>query len=168
MKLFLFFLLDFTVVFILYFLVYVAWARREKKAPPEAQFLINLYNLDTKKFNYKKFMFYVSLVSSFDVALVVLLVTNISGLIWQLLFGFIIVVPVAIFSFMMLGKYYSKKQNKDNSRELEIERAYLEKMDNKKKRKTAKKSEDNKETKTNKKTTTKTKEVKKGQKKNVK
>jgi membrane protein implicated in regulation of membrane protease activity len=158
MKLLLFFLLDFTVVFLLYYFLFVRNARRNKKGPQEAQYLINLYKLDIKKFSYKKFLLHVSLVSSFDVALVVLLVTNISGLVWQLLFGLIIVIPVAVISFMLLGKYYKEKQERDNTEELEKEQKYLDKIDNKK----------NKSKKTKTKEEVKEDTKKKGQKKNVK
>ena len=143
------FIFDFIIIFILYYFLFIRRTIRGIKTPSEAQYLINLYKLDVNKFSYRKFMFNVGIVSSIDTALVATIVTNVDGIIWQFLFGFVAVVPVIVISFMLLGKYYQNKQNKDNSKELEIEKKYLDKL----KKKETKKKE---------------KKDKKGKKKNVK
>ena len=74
------------------------------------------------------------IVTSFDIALVSTIVAKVDGIVWQILFGFVAVVPVIVLSFMLLGKYYKYKQTLDNSKELEMEK----KWENKRK-KTSKK-----------------------------
>ena len=101
-------------VFIYYFL-FIRKTKRDYKIPSEAQYLIALYKLDTKLFSYQRFVRIVGMVTSFDIALVATMVANIDGSIWQILFGFVIVVPVMVISFMLLGKFYQKKEIKDMS-----------------------------------------------------
>ena len=105
------FLIYFIIVFILYYFIFVRKSRRGYRVPSEAKYLINLYNLDIKKFSYKKFLINVDIVSSIDVSLVTLIVLNLNGLVWQLLFSIIVVVPVAIISFMIIGRYYQNNNN---------------------------------------------------------
>lgn len=100
--------------------------------PVEAQYLISLYKLDVSLFSYHKFMKIVGLVTSLDIAIIATIVAKVEGIVWQILFGFVAVVPVIILSFMLLGKYYQYKQEQDNSAELEMEKKYLAKMDKKK------------------------------------
>jgi len=115
-------------IFILYYILFIRKTKRNVKVPAEAQYLISLYKLDVKKFSYRKFIILVGLVTSLDVALVALIVMQVEETVWQLLFGFVAVVPIIVISFMILGKYYQNKQNKDNSKELKKEKKYLEKI----------------------------------------
>lgn len=113
--------------------------RNSKKVPVEVQYLLVQYNLDTKNFRYKQFMNTVALVASFDISLVATIVFHIEGFIWQLLFGFIFLVPVILLSFMLVGKYYqNKKEDFDLEQEeaaaAEIERKREEKKQKRKKR----------------------------------
>ena len=94
--------------------MFIRKTKRDYKIPSEAQYLIALYKLDTKLFSYQRFVRIVGMVTSFDIALVATMVANIDGSIWQILFGFVIVVPVMVISFMLLGKFYQKKEIKDN------------------------------------------------------
>ena len=130
----------FIVLYILFYLFMVKKARRNsKKVPVEVQYLLVQYNLDTKNFRYKQFMNTVALVASFDISLVATIVFHIEGFIWQLLFGFIFLVPVILLSFMLVGKYYqNKKEDFDLEQEeaaaAEIERKREEKKQKRKKR----------------------------------
>lgn len=138
------FTFDFVLIFTLYYILFIRKAKRGVKTPSEVQYLINLYKLDTKKFSYKKFLVFVGLVTSFDTSLVATIVTVVDGIVWQILFGFIIVIPVMVISFTILGKYYKNKETKDNSKELEREKKYLEILkvkESKKENKKAKKSQ---------------------------
>ncbi len=126
------FITSFLLIYIIYYVFCIRKARRGKKVPTEAQYLIYQYKLDVKKFSYKKFINIVGLVTSLDIALVATIVCNVDGVVWQILFGFVAVVPVIVISFMLLGKYYQKKQDQDNSKELAKEKKYLNKKDKKK------------------------------------
>ena len=134
------FVLTFIFIFLIYLFYYVLKAERGKRVPIEAQYVINWKRLNTKLFNYRKFILTIALVTSFDMALVVTLLTLFKGIVWQILFGLVISLPVIIISFMIIGNYYSKKQLKDNSKELESEKKYLEKLENRKKKKESKRN----------------------------
>ena len=133
------FIFSFIFIYIIYYFVFIRRTTRGVKVPAEAQYLIALYKLDVNKFSYRKFITNVGLVTSFDIAIVATVVAKVDGVIWQILFGFVAVVPVVVLTFMLLGKYYQNKQTKDNSKELAQEKKYLDKKENKKKKKTSKK-----------------------------
>ena len=131
------FVFDYLLILIIYYFLFVRRTVRGERVPSEANYLIKVYDLDVNLFSYRKFIKIVGLVTSFDVALVATMVAVVdSRLIWQILFSLIGIVPVIVISFMMLGKFYKKKQTRDNSKELEKEKKYLEKL---------KKKEENKE-----------------------
>ena len=126
------FITGFLLVYIIYYIFSIRSSVRKNKPPVEAQYLIVQYKLDIKKFSYRKFLKIVGLVTSFDIALVATVVCNVGGVVWQILFGFVAVVPVIIISFLLLGKYYQQKQLKDNSKELAKEKKYLDKINKRK------------------------------------
>ena len=126
------FITGFLLVYIIYYIFSIRPSVRKNKPPVEAQYLIVQYKLDIKKFSYRKFLKIVGLVTSFDIALIATVVCNVGGVVWQILFGFVAVVPVIIISFLLLGKYYQQKQLKDNSKELAKEKKYLDKINKRK------------------------------------
>ena len=124
-------LVSFIFVYIIYYFICIKNARRTTKKSSEVEYLIGIYKLDISKFSYYSFVRVVGLVTCFDIALVAAIVAFVDGIVWQILFGFVGVVPVCVISFLLLGRYYKKKQELDNSEELAIEKAYLERMDSK-------------------------------------
>lgn len=128
------FLFSFILIYIIYYAVFIRKSGRGEKIPTEAQYLISLYQLDISLFSYRKFMKMIGIVTSLDVALIATVIARVRGIIWQILFGFVAVFPVIALSFMLLGKYYQKKQTQDNTKELEKERKYLEKKEKGKKK----------------------------------
>ena len=140
------FIFDYILIYLIYYVWFIRRTVRGEKVPTEANYLINLYKLDVNKFSYRKFIKIVGLVTSFDVALAATLVAIMDNrVIWQILFSLVIIIPIIAITFMLVGKFYQNKQNKDNTKELEKEKIYLKKLeqkDNKKKNK-----EDNKKTK---------------------
>ncbi len=121
------FLFSFLLIYMIYYLLFIRKARRGVKVPSEVQYLISLYKLDINTFSYYKFIRVVGIVTSLDIALIATIVAKVDGIIWQILFGFVAVVPVIVLTFFLLGRYYQNKQNQNNSEELEWERKYLEK-----------------------------------------
>lgn len=135
------FIFDYILIYTIYYFWFIRKTVRGEKVPSEANYLINLYNLDINKFSYRKFIKVVGLVTTFDVALVATLVAVIdSRVIWQILFSLIIIIPIIAITFMVLGKFYQRKQTKDNSKELEKEKVYLEKLKKKEEVKLKKKA----------------------------
>ena len=136
MEVIIYFIGIFIVLYILFYLFMVKKARRNsKKVPVEVQYLLVQYNLDTKNFRYKQFMNTVALVASFDISLVATIVFHIEGFIWQLLFGFIFLVPVILLSFMLVGKYYQNKKEDFDLEQEEAEAAEIERKREEKKQK---------------------------------
>ena len=136
MEVIIYFIGIFIVLYILFYLFMVKKARRNsKKVPVEVQYLLVQYNLDTKNFRYKQFMNTVALVASFDISLVATIVFHIDGFIWQLLFGFIFLVPVILLSFMLVGRYYQNKKEDFDLEQEEAEAAEIERKREEKKQK---------------------------------
>ena len=133
------FVLSFLMVYLLYYFFVVRKAIRDGKKSTEVQYLIYSNKLDINKFSYRKFANVVGVVTSIDIAIVATIVGVVDGIVWQFLFGVVVVIPVIVLSFLLLGNYYKKKQLKDNSKELEKEKRYLEKKMNKLKQKENKK-----------------------------
>ena len=53
-----------------------------------------------------------------DIAIATTVISMFKELVWQILFGIIVIIPIIAISFIIIGKIYSKKQSKDNSKEL--------------------------------------------------
>ena len=116
------FLINFIVIFIViyafYYIFSVRKARKnEKRVPVEVQYLLIKYQIDLKKIRYKRFVNSVALVGSFDMALVGAIVFFVKGIIFQLLFGVILFIPIILISFHLLGKYYQEKSKNGKVRE---------------------------------------------------
>ena len=118
MKELIYFCITFLVVYMIYYFVSIRKAKKDmKKLPVEVRYLILYYNIDIKKIQYRNFLNTIAMVGSFDVAFTATIVCLFEGPIWQLLFGFVFIVPIIIISFMLVGKYYQKHQNDDKKKE---------------------------------------------------
>jgi len=112
------FIIIFVVIYVFYYIFSVRKARRNgKKVPVEVQYLLIRYQIDLKKIRYKKFVNSVALVGSFDMAFVGSIVLFVKGILFQLLFGVILFIPIILSSFHFLGKYYQEKSKKGKVRE---------------------------------------------------
>lgn len=81
----------------------------EAKLPVEIQYLVMKYRLDLGKINYFKLLQVIGVVTSFDLAIVVTVVSFIESTGLQLFVGFFALFPVLILSYHLIGKYYRKK-----------------------------------------------------------
>ena len=95
------FIASFIIVIIIYYIFFIRKAKRGEKVPSEAQFLITAYDLDVNMFSYRKFIKLVGLVTSIDIALTATIVAKVEGIAWQILFGFVAVIPVVVLTFML-------------------------------------------------------------------
>ena len=114
MKYILIFVVSFLIIYFLYYLIVV---RRKKgleafKTGKQVMFFKNAYKLDLKKLDYKKFANSLSLVNAFIIASTVTIIEFIDGLILQLLVGFVILIPMTLICYYILGKTYKKKEGK--------------------------------------------------------
>lgn len=112
------FLLVFVFCFIVVYLVYYSVIVLRKKGleafkkGKQVLFFKNAYHLDLDKLNYKKFANSLSLVNAFIIALTVTVVELFDALIWKLLVGFVVLIPLILICYYVLGRIYKKKEGK--------------------------------------------------------
>ena len=109
------FLFTYIFVFLGYLLIIVRRAKRKKdgkkkpKEPLEVTYLVNRYGLDLKKVNYDKLLIIISLVSSFDIALIVSIILSIKIFILEIIGGFVSMMGIILLSYHLVYLVYKKK-----------------------------------------------------------
>lgn len=109
------FILTFLFIFVIYEIFVVSKTKRKKAKgklehePMEIQYLINRYKLDMKKVNYNQLLQIVSLVSSFDIALVASIVLIPDNFILRICLGFVSVIGSILLSYHLVYLFYKKK-----------------------------------------------------------
>ncbi len=105
------FLISFVIVFILYRLLVVRKAKRKKnpKQPREVIYLVDRYNLDLEKVNYKRLLNVISLVSSFDIALIVSVILLFKNFYLEIIVGFVFTLIIILISYHLVYLVYKKK-----------------------------------------------------------
>lgn len=110
------FLLTFLLVLVIYELFIVRKYRRNdkdkkenEKDPFEILYLVKRYNLDMRKVSYNQLLQLVALVSSFDIALIVSIITRFKSFLLILLVGIILTFIVIIVSYHFIYLFYKKK-----------------------------------------------------------
>ena len=83
--------------------------KKEKKEPAEIKYLVYRYRLDLKKVDYNKLLHIVSLVSSFDMAIIVSFIMLVDGYLWQMLLAIVLVIPIVLVSYALVARFYKKK-----------------------------------------------------------
>ena len=88
--------------------------KKTKKArndPVEVKYLVFIYGLNIEKVDYNKLLRIVSLVSSFDIAIVVSMVAIFEkfGYVWQMILAIVIIIPLFLITYGLVAKYYKKK-----------------------------------------------------------
>ena len=101
---------SFIVVFLLYRIIVVRRAKRKKnpKEPFEVTYLVGRYKLDLDKINYKRLLNVVSLVSSFDIALIVAIIVLFKNFYLELIVGFISTVIIILISYHLVYLVYKR------------------------------------------------------------
>ncbi len=111
-------LIIFTAVFLLNYFLFVRKNKKLKKndMPLELIYLANIYSIDPKKINYRKFQYAYSLINSFIITTTYLLVIYlIKSMLIKVIAGIVIVILLIIICYGLLGKYYQSKQNKSST-----------------------------------------------------
>ena len=104
------FVVSFIVVFLLYRIIVVRRAKRKKnpKEPFEVTYLVERYKLDLNKINYKILLNVVSLVSSFDIALIVAIMVLFKNFYLELIVGFIGTLIIILISYHLVYLVYKR------------------------------------------------------------
>ena len=110
------FLIFFVLCYVMYLLLMVFRKKfnkfKSKKPRVEEAYLMGKYNIDFKKFKkkeYRKFLHIISLTNSFILSLTLIIVNTMKSMFLKILLSFVILVPLIIISYMLMGKYYQKK-----------------------------------------------------------
>ena len=110
------FILTFTLVFIVYYILLKDKKKNKNKRPIEIRFIVERYDLDMKKIKYNKLALLVALVNAFDIALLVTIINMIKSVILQVVCVMVLIGPIIIVSYNLIGRYYKKKgMTKDES-----------------------------------------------------
>lgn len=116
-------LVEYVIVFVVLFILhYFLFVRKNKKydknkVPLELLYLVRLYNLNIKKINYKNFVWIYSLINTFIIATVYIIISYLlEKLILQIIIGIVLLILFIIICYGLLGRYYMKKEGKKNVR----------------------------------------------------
>ena len=109
-------LLEYVITYLLVFILYILFFVRKNtrfnknKVPVEYHYLINLYNIDKKSINYKKFMYATAFINTFIIVTTYIIISKLLSVwIWQLLIGVIIIALLIVICYGLLGRYYQNK-----------------------------------------------------------
>ena len=104
------FLMCFFLILIVYQIFIVRKAKKKKDYQPiEERYLIAKYHLDMKKVDYPQLLQIISIVSAFDISLIVSIVMILDSYLWQILAVFILAIPIIIVSYHFVGVFYRKR-----------------------------------------------------------
>lgn len=79
------------------------------KVPVEVMYLVSKYKLDVNKIKYRSLLNTIGLILAFVISISITIVSFLESLILQLMLGFVVMLGLLLFSFMILGKIYKKK-----------------------------------------------------------
>lgn len=82
---------------------------KEKKELAEIRFLVTKYKLDLNKVNYNKLLLIVSLVSSFDITLIVTIINLFDNYFASFVLACVLVLPIIMISYWLVYKFYERK-----------------------------------------------------------
>ena len=111
------YLIVFVVLFILHYFLFVRKNKKydKNKVPLELLYLVKLYHLNIKKINYKSFVWIYSLINTFIISTVYIIISYLlEKLILQIIIGVILLILFIIICYGLLGRYYMKKEGKKN------------------------------------------------------
>ena len=104
------FIMTYIFVFLIYELFIVRKGLKNKrKKPIEVKLLVNKYDLDIKKIDYKKLLHIIALVSSLDIAIVVTIANLIRNYILVIIVSIMLMLVLILISYEIVGRIYRKK-----------------------------------------------------------
>ena len=103
----------FVIIYLIYLIYYVFPKNKkydEDKVPIELGYLIKKYRLDMKKINFRKIMNQIGIISAFDIAFSATFISIfIDNIYLSVIFGALLIIPLIIITFNILGNIYVKK-----------------------------------------------------------
>lgn len=111
-----------TVFIIIFLFNYIFFVRKNKKLkkdemPLELIYLSNIYGINPKKINYRRFQYTYSLLNSFIITATYLAVIYlIKTMIMKVIIGIVLLVLLIIICYGLLGRYYLYKEEKQGKK----------------------------------------------------
>lgn len=114
MKYILLFVFAFTIIYLFYLFTVILQKKRYDKFKESNQvmFFVKRYKLDKDKINIKKFINVISLVNSFIIAISFTVSSISSNFIIELLIGLLVIVPLMLLSYHVIGISLKKEEEK--------------------------------------------------------
>lgn len=114
MKELIIFLILFIIVYLFYFIFVISRKKILKKFPngKELTFLKYKYNLDYSKINIKVLAHVIALSNAFILSITVTIISIFDNFLIQMLVGFLILIPLILIIYSIIGKIYSKKSRR--------------------------------------------------------
>lgn len=111
MKYVIYFLVSFLIVYLFYLLTVVLQKKKmdKFKNSNQIQFFVKRYKLDIDKINIVKFTHLLAISNAFIVATTFTITFLVDNFILQMLVGFLILLPLMLIIYSLIGKYYVRK-----------------------------------------------------------
>ena len=108
------FIFCFTIVYLIYSIVVVYRKKgfEKFKASKQLLFFETAYKIDFKKINLKKFAQSLAITNAFIIAFTCTIIEIFDNLILKMLVGFVILVPLMLLMYKILGTVYKKTEGK--------------------------------------------------------
>ncbi len=119
------FLVVFTVIYLGYYILVIRKynksnndktkkGKKQLSDRVEIQFLVKKYKIDIKNIDVNQLLWDISFTNSFIMATTVVVIglEIIDGYIWQLLLGIVVLVPLILLGYFILGKKYKNKEKR--------------------------------------------------------
>lgn len=112
------FMIIFTIFYLIYYFIFDDMLKKEKYAQiSELTLLVNKFELDKKKMDYKKCLNGVALINGFIIAIVCVIILSIKvHYIFRLSIAFVLLMTLVSVSYISYGKYLNKKWGKGNGK----------------------------------------------------
>lgn len=108
-------IISYIIIFILlftvyYFLILNSPKKLDKyKKSTEILYLTKKYKIKLNDFNFKKMATSVVLINSFIITTIVMIVSYVDNLIYKTILSTLIIIPIILIVYHLLGKYYQKR-----------------------------------------------------------
>lgn len=109
------FVFCFTIIYFVYFVIIINRKQglEKFKTGKQIEFFKTVYKLDFRKINVKKFANSLALTNSFIMAFTITILELVDGIAIKLLLGFIILIPLMLLMYKILGNYYQNGGKKN-------------------------------------------------------
>lgn len=109
------FILVFTLVYLISYFIRIFKRKKNKETNPEITeilYLVKAYKINLKKHKMNVLLHLVSITNAFIMALTLVIVTLLNNIYYELLLAIVVLVPLIIGSYYLLGKYLKYKERK--------------------------------------------------------